>query len=269
MLAPAPLAEALCLTSQRDGAQACHLLPEWCHGPGVYGGLQAALLLEAMALAVADPERTPRSLTAQFIAPATPGPALCAVQLIRSGRSTSHMAATLHRGELIFARASATLALPRDQQPFDRQPQAPDAPHWQQLADSQHGDQPPTFLAMLRFRDCLGSSPYSGAAVAHLGGWGRFVHPTALTPASVTAFADAWPPAVMACYAHMRRAVSTELSITFHTALLRQEAALGQPVLYEARSEAISEGFSEERATLWTPAGEALATATQRIVVFD
>jgi acyl-CoA thioesterase len=40
-------------------------------------------------------------------------------------------------------------------------------------------------------------------------------------------------------------------------------------VLYEARSEAISEGFSEERATLWTPAGEALATATQRIVVFD
>ena len=269
MTAATPLAEALRLSPIVPGVWSCQLLPEWCHGPGVYGGLQAALLLEAMGATLNDGARRPRALTAQFINRATEGPAQCVVEIIRNGGSTCHLAATLGRDDTIFARATATFALARHQHPFDRQPKAPTAPPWHELDDSQHGDRPPTFLAMLRFRDCLGARPYSGASVAQLGGWGRFVHPTELTPTSVTAFVDAWPPAVMACYANMRRAASTELSVTYHPACWLAGASDNEPVLYEARSEAISEGFSEERATLWTAGGDTLATATQRIVVFD
>jgi len=263
------LDDALVLEPMGSVDYACSLLPEWCHGPGVYGGLQAALLLEAMRLHVAEPARQPRSLTAQFIAPASSGPGTLTVDVIRKGRSMTHMAASLHRGDKVFARATATFAHTRATQPYNRQPAMPDVPGWDELTDCQHGDRPPTFLKMLRFRDCLGSRPYSGAHDAHLGGWGRFVHPTALTPASITALIDAWPPAVLACYPHMERAASVELSLTLHTAAHNDIAPIDVPVLYESRSDAISDGFSEEHARLWSPQGQVLATVMQRIIVFD
>ncbi len=263
------LAEALRLEATGPGRLDCLLLPAWRHGSGIYGGLQATLLLEAMRTVVEDPARRPRALTAQFIAPATPGPATCTVRMVRRGRSFTQMAGTLHRGGTVFARAAATFAVARASQPYNRVPAAPRVPSWSELPDSQHGDRPPVFLTQLQFRDCIGEAPYSGAEVAHLGGWGRFVQATALTPATVTSLFDAWPPAILACYGHMERAASVELSITLHPAVSYEAPQLDVPVLYEARSDAISEGFSEERARMWAPDGGLLATGVQRIVVFD
>src|SRR5687767_2382852 len=66
--------------------------PSWNQGRGAFGGLMAALLLEAMRERVADELRVPRSLTAHFAAPAT-APIALASEVMRAGHRVTHATA--------------------------------------------------------------------------------------------------------------------------------------------------------------------------------
>lgn len=259
---------ALALQPAGEGRYDVALDPVWRQGPGVVGGIQSALLLHAMTTEVADLTRRPRNLTVHFLSPARPGAAWCEVEIVRTGRSFTHVAARLLGASGVIATAMATFATARSDARGAGQPAPPQAPSWEALATSTHGDPAPVFTKLCTFKDCVGAPVYSEAAEAWLGGWGRLTQPEALSPAYFAFLADAWPPAMLACYAKMTPVASVALTLQFHAGAGGHGLPAGTPVLYEARATAMTEGYSEEHAHMWAPDGRLLATALQQVVVF-
>ena len=62
------------LTPLGDGRYAGRIDTGWWIERGPNGGYIAAIVLRGLALAVGDPERTPRSLTVHYLAPPREGP---------------------------------------------------------------------------------------------------------------------------------------------------------------------------------------------------
>ena len=270
---PASFLSAIRLNSRGSGRYDVRLDPAWRQGPGVVGGVQSALLLEAMSAEVGDPARLPRSLTVHFVSPARPGPARCVVTILRSGHSLTNVAARLVRAgadgtTTVIATALASFSLPRRGTLGPAQPTMPEVPPWEALRDSQHGDPPPVFTQFCTFRDCVGESVYSGGTDARLGGWGRLKEPVALTPATLAFLADAWPPAMLACHTDFCPVASVALTLQFHAGAGDHGLAPGTPILVEARQVASSEGYSDELANMWAPDGRLLATIRQQVIAF-
>ncbi len=246
-----------------DGGFQCDLPASWRQGPGVVGGLQAAVLLDAATRTVADPSRRVRTLTVHFVARAAPGVAHVSARVVRAGRSLSHARATLRCGDTVVAEALATFAAPRTQGATSRLPM-PRVPHWSGLSTSRHGAVPPEFTQWLRFRDCLGS-PFAASPVPVIGGWGRFADAVPLDARAIAALADAWPPASLAQARAQHPVASVDLRLHFHD--LPEPAAPGW-VLYRGETHAEHHGFADEGATLWAEDGRVLATVRQNIVSF-
>lgn len=265
----AAFSQALQLSPQGRGRYDVTLHAAWKQGPGVVGGVQAALLLDAMAAEVDDPARLPRNLTVHFVSSARPGPARCQVDLVRAGRHLSSVCARLiGADDAVIATAMATFATGRAPTRGQAQPLMPDAPAWETLPDSRHGESPPAFTALCTFRDCLGERVFSGAPQAWLGGWGRLNESVALTPAYLTFLADAWPPAMLACHERFCPVASVAMTLHFHVGAGEHDLPAGTPILYEARAPASTAGYSEEVAQLWAPDGRLLVTARQQVVAF-
>ena len=74
-----------------------HLDADWYQGRGVYGGLVAAMLMEAM-LTMSD-SFLPRTLTIHFCVPAVAGDAHIEISIIRTGKKVRHLQA---RTDLCF-----------------------------------------------------------------------------------------------------------------------------------------------------------------------
>ena len=267
-LAPqSELEQALTLEPLARGSYGCHLDMAWAQGPGVYGGIQAALMLSAMDDVVDDPLRSPRTLTVHFARRARGGAGRVQVEVVRQGRVLTHLRASLFCDQQEVATAIGTFAAARDQVGLDRAPPAPHVPDWDSLSETQHGMIPPVFTSKLAFRDVFGT-PFTGKATAELGGWGRFVDPSPMNPAHVVALIDAWAPAALACFESPVPGASVDLSIHLHHGASPLPELDGTPCLFYAKSEAITDGYSEERASLWSVDGRLLATCRQNIVIF-
>ena len=261
------LEQALSLSPLEPGRFGCVLDMAWAQGPGVYGGVQAGLLLRAMGAVVDDPARAPRTLTVHFLRRARGGAGRVEAEVIRAGRVLSHVRASLWCDEQEVACAVGTFAAPRPGVGLDRAPPAPVVPAWEEVAPTVHGRVPPAFTSKLEFRDLFGT-PFTGRESAEVGGWGRFRDPAAMTPAHVVALIDAWAPAVLSCYSEPVPGASVDFTVHFHHGGSPLPEFDGSPCLFHAVSERISGGYSEERGSLWSVDGRLLATCRQNIAVF-
>ena len=66
----------IALLPARDGAWEGEIAPGWDTPRGPLGGYVMAILIRGLELAVADPERTARSVTAHFLRPPVEGPVI-------------------------------------------------------------------------------------------------------------------------------------------------------------------------------------------------
>ena len=238
--------------------------PGWWVARGPNGGYVAALVLRALRLAVADPARTPRSLTVHYTAPPVEGPAEIETRIERSGRSLTTVTGRLSQQDRLLAVAVAAFSRSREAPSFQEgtMPAAPPP----EACPVMPGRIP--IHARYELRHALGALPFSGAASAHGGGWIRLAEGRRpLDALLVSAYADAWPPSFFARLTgdgQIGRGVPTvDLTLHFRAALPRTRDRSDDYTLVSFRSRYADEGFVEEDGEIWSRDGRLLAQSRQ------
>ena len=234
----------------------------WAQGRGAYGGLVAAILARAVERD-APAGQSLASLTVSFCAPAAPGEAVVRTEVVRAGRNASVLRAVLAREGAVVATALATCMRLRTEALGYDDLAMPAVPGPDEVAEGPPELAIPAFAKFFEFRQCLGTRPFSGAHEARVGGWCQLREDAVIDRALACALLDAWPPAAASLAPAWCPVASLEIRYDF----LDVRGDTGW-TLYDARSRFVSGGLADERATLWTHEGRAIAIATQRIAIF-
>lgn len=238
----------------------------WNQGPGLYGGLLAALLVRAAERE--GPGWPVRAFSIHLCATTPPG--LLEVELVEQRRGTHtlfYAARLLSRGQPTVI-GSVTLGRARPTDLDLQHGSAPSFPAPGRLPDALgEGVRPPgipTFTKHFDFRVVQGP-PFAGAPRAETGGWLRTRRPHPLDGALVAALSDAWPLALLA---HLP-APRPVASVAIHTQILHPLPANPDDAFYAAqvRTDVNREGYGDQRTSLFDPAGRLLARSTQLVAV--
>jgi acyl-CoA thioesterase len=228
---------------------------------GPNGGYLAAIALRGASALVPEPERTPRSLHARYLAAPKAGPFEVVVEQVRAGRSMTTIAVRMLQDGRDFVHASACFSAPFSTIAFQ------DAAMPAALPIDQAELLPARIALNERYvlRRAIGGGERTGSR-ALSGGWIRFSDPRPFDALAMAALWDAWPPAVFAraFEQRFRGAVPTvEASVYFRRRLPLPELGLQDSVLLRVESTMADEGFCEESAEIWSAGGLLLAHARQ------
>jgi acyl-CoA thioesterase len=241
------------------------LSEDWLQGRTAYGGLSAALCVEAAQRAV--PELPPlRSAQFAFIGPAA-GELTMAPSVLRRGKSSVFMSVDLSgeaglatRALLSFGAARPSIiahdALPRPdvKPPEDCEPFFP-------------GDKPAiNFQAHFESRMAGGARPRTPGAEPRYLIWFRHRDPDARTGiVPLIALADGPPPAAMVLFPEFAP-IST---ITWALDVLSDAPATEDGWwLVESRAQSAAQGYSAQSMTVWNTRGQAVIAARQNVAIF-
>jgi acyl-CoA thioesterase len=233
---------------------------------GPNGGYIAAIVLRAMVDEIADPTRSPRSFTLHYLRPPTEGAVEIEVTVEREGRTLSTASARLFQEGRLMVIALGAFATPRASFEFsDREPPRI-APPEQCVSLKEkfggHIELRNRYDQRMGVGDGLGS----GSAHALIGGWIRCDEPRVVDALAVTAFTDAFPPAVFT-RAGGREGLgpvpTVDLSIHFRSSLPLAGADPSDYCAAVFSSVVSREGFVEEDGEIWSAGGVLLAQSRQ------
>ena len=208
-----PFAELTTVESQGNGSYGAHIDDAWNLRPLPQGGVVTALALRAMERELADPTQTIRTLHTSFVAQVAHGPVDIEVELLRRGRSMSHLRAEVRnpatrRGHL----TTAIFGGRRQGFEFTDIAPPPDVPHPDDCPSFRDG--PPEGVQLpfepMRFweervegRPVLGHPPWEDYEPerAERANWHRFDDPPwlddgTIDPMSLVVLVDTMPGAV-------------------------------------------------------------------------
>jgi acyl-coenzyme A thioesterase PaaI-like protein len=256
--------------------------PDWRAGRGPHGGYIAAILMRALIAAVAEPQRSPRSLTIHYARAPEPGPVRIVTSIERAGRSLSTLSARMEQdGRLITlalaafsvpwsAPEVAELAMPRV---------APPDPEIRPGVPLFAGA--PPFTRHLVVQGRIGAMPFTGSdQPMEVGAWLGLAEPRAIDAISLAFFSDALfsPP-----FIRLREPATTptiDLTVHFRKPLapapappsigvgnVSQAAAEHELCFARFRSGLIQDGFFEEDGVIWAADGTVLAQSRQLGIV--
>src|SRR3954469_18428464 len=94
---PTPFSDLVSRIHAREGVATLDVPEDWLQGRTLFGGLQAVVGLAAMRSLVPEPPL--RSLQVTFLAPVPGGPVTARAQVLRSGKSATHVEARIVDGE--------------------------------------------------------------------------------------------------------------------------------------------------------------------------
>jgi acyl-CoA thioesterase len=245
-----------------DGGYTAVLSPEWSAPNGPNGGYLAAIVLRALADAVADPARAPRSLTLHYLRPPVPGPAQISVTVERVGRSLTSLSARMGQEgrACVLALAAFATEFPGAADYGEPMPEVPQPGEVPQR--DPHPLAPPIAHRFVA-RPALGHPPLSEGPVALTGGWLRLHEPRPADALALALYADAWVPSPWSRLAQPNPAPTVDLTIHFRRRLPLPGADPQAFVLASFHSTTSAEGFFEEDALLWSAEGELLAQGRQ------
>lgn len=238
----------------------------WYQGRGVFGGLTAATLLQAMI--ELEPDRTPRSFTLQCAAPVLSGLLSLQAKNERRGSKVSHLSARLYQGEKSanggpIAFASASFGDPRQYEGMIAAKAPPSAPPPEKLQElPTHLPLMPAFCQHVSYRYCWNSIPYTQQKRALIGGWCELRNPYPISYPYIAALLDSWPPAILPTLSAPLRAASVDFSYHFLCSP-KKLSELERPFLYQGEVLALDQGYAEERNVLWDRQGIPVASARQ------
>jgi acyl-CoA thioesterase len=251
--------------SLQDGLHTGHVTPDWMQGRTVYGGMSAALCLQAVRNE--HPDLPPlRSAHISFAGPVA-GDVSITTRMLRQGKSASFVTADL-TSEAGFG-THATFTFGADRPSTKRQTRfpmpdvpGPDAvgPHFRK------GSTQPHFTHHFDMRLAAGSPPVSGADEADICLWLK-AH-TGMTGAldvALLALGDAPPPAALSLYDQF-----TPLS-TMTWAIDMMSTDLKSPdgwYLAHLKSDTIGDGYSAQSMGLWASDGRPILASKQCIALF-
>ncbi len=247
--------------------------PEWRAGRGPHGGYLAAMLLRALTETVADPARSPRSLTVHYARAPKPGPVTIQTVIERAGRSLSTLSARMEQDGALMALALAAFSVPWSAPEIAELPLPDVAPPGPERIPTE-----PVHPAMRRFLSKLilepriGAMPFTGAdAPMEIGAWLGLRQPRELDALALALFSDALfsPPFIR--FAEPAVTPTIDLTIHFRRSSVRLDTDL-EPDPTELcfarfRSSVVHDGFFEEDGVIWAADGTVLAQSRQLAIV--
>jgi acyl-CoA thioesterase len=224
---------------------------------GPNGGYLATIVLRAMAAAVADPLRAPRSLTLHYLRPPAAGAVELEVAVERAGGSVTSLSARMTQdGRLcVLALGAFAVELPSAAEYAAAPPAV--APY-ADVEAAPGGEGIPPIFERLETRPALGGAMFAGGDEARTGGWMAFRAPRVVDAPALATFVDAWWPAPFTRLTVPIAAPTVELTVHF-----RAQRPVDGPVLGVFASRTSAEGFFEEDGELYGQDGVLLAQSRQ------
>jgi acyl-CoA thioesterase len=248
-----------------DGVHTGHVTPDWMQGRTVYGGMSAAICLQAIRNDYPDLPAL-RSAHISFAGPVA-GDVIVSTRLLRQGKSASFVTADLsseagfgtHATFTFGADRPSTKSQTRFPMPDVRGPEAV-GPHFRD------GGARPHFTHHFDMRLASGAPPVSGAEEADICLWLK-AHDgmTGALDVALLALGDAPPPAALSLYDSF-----TPLS-TMTWAIDMMTTDLVSPdgwYLARLKSDAIGGGYSAQSMGMWTSDGRPVLASKQCVALF-
>lgn len=245
----------------------------WLQGRTLYGGLTAALALQAALRNHAGALPPLKSAQIAFVGPSS-GALRFSSKLLRQGKSASWVLADCQAGPELSLHAQFLFAAPRDVAlgaaesgagPLQHvrlerpQVQAPDA-----YAPLGHSEVAPASFGNFEVRPVDRRLPYSGAAEPVITAWVRHLDAAGVDAAvALLALADALPPAVVASLRQPGRFSSMTWSVD-----LCQPARPGTWYLMRSSSQQAANGYSFQHMAMWDEEGELVLVGSQTVGVY-
>ena len=258
------LSQLLAQAEVRDGALRVEVPADWMQGRSVFGGLQAALALQAMRGLL--PEAPLRTLQVTFIAPVA-GVVNVRAKVLRAGKNATHVEARLVDGDAtqalvigVFgtARSSAVARLPRAQA-LD----ASVAPPEMSVGGRGTG---PSFASQFRVRWHHRELPFSGGRASPQVLDLALDDDGPMSEAQLLSIADFIPP--IAFSALSAPAAGSTLTWMLELLIDRVDQLPSTGLRVEAEMIAARDGYTNQSVRLFGPAGEPVALSHQTMLVF-
>lgn len=276
-LPPARPFAALLAERERAGASVrFRVTPDWLQGRTSFGGLIAALAVQAMqdvAAAPGAPLPPLRALQTNFVGPVGEGEMAVEVRVLRAGKNTRQVQATVTQSqdgtEQVAAVLLATFGIARASTLPTLWPEKPPAARdaEESLAIPQIDGVTPAFLRHFELRWAAGALPYTGQL-----DWNTQIHLRLREPDGVplelqtVLLADAPPTPVLG---RMKQRAPAS-SVTWALELRPLEAAPAPDELWRIDMATLvaADGYVNQRALLWAPDGRLAALAYQVVAVY-
>lgn len=240
------------------------IIPEsWMQGRTSYGGLTAALCLEA---ALKGHEELPplRSAHFTFISP-TSGTPTIRTNNLRQGKSMTFLGASMLSGNEICATSVLAFGKSRESSGFNHIT-APVVQSPEDCPDFFVWDNMPVFMQNFVGRHAGGSTPCSGSDNAMMTVWLRHKnHQGKLGLPGILAIVDALPPAIFPLLLEPTPISTISWSIDFFGA---QQEQYGEWILLESRAESLGSGYSTQNIMAWNQNGEPIVSCRQNVAIF-
>jgi acyl-CoA thioesterase len=258
--------------SEWESTFAADVSPEWRAGRGPHGGYLAAMLLRALIETVADPGRSPRSLTVHYPRAPEPGPVSIHTRVEREGRSLSTLSARMEQDGQLIALVLSAFSVAWDAPEISdlTMPNVP-GPDPSREAGTLETFGAPPFTRHLVMQPRIGARPFAASEQPmEIGGWLGLAEPRPLDALSLAFFSDAlFPPPFVRLRPDQRMVAPTiDLTIHFRTTMPRSgEPDPSELCLARFQTRLVHEGFFDESGVIWAEDGTVLAQSRQLAIL--
>lgn len=236
---------------------------DWLQGRSVFGGLQVAMMLEAMRTSA--PVTPLRTLQATFVSPVSEGPVTARARVMRRGKSATHVEARLESGNDVLAVAIGVFGSPR----ASKAARSLVMPHVEAEGALELTYVPgvfPAFTQHFRARWLRGALPFSSQPSHHHVVDVGMHDDGSATEGHVVAIADFIPPVALS---HLD-APAPGSTLTWMLQFLREDWSTLplQGWRVDAELVAARDGYTSQSVTVWAPDGSPAALSHQSMLVF-
>ncbi|MGE0180998.1 MAG: acyl-CoA thioesterase [Parvularculaceae bacterium] len=247
----------------RGGTCRGRVADNWLQGRTVYGGMTAALCLEAAQRAV--PGLPPlRSAQVSFIGPAE-GDLEITAAVLRQGKSVTFVNADLVGEKGLAARTVFAFGAARASIFATHFTPAPELPGPDRSAMFFPPDAGPSFARNFDVRLAKGGVPLTGSTETDHFLWVRHQDDKATSISALLALADMPPPAVFPMFPHVAPISSMTWALNFLTDHPSTDDGWW---LLESRAENAAEGYSSQDMFVWNRRGEPVIAGRQSVAIF-
>ncbi|MBL91208.1 MAG: hypothetical protein CMH56_05255 [Myxococcales bacterium] len=257
-----PIDQALKLTQKTSSLYQAHFTKDWYQGRGVYGGIQLGLMLKAAETFIDNDDFVPRSMTCHYCEPATEGPVDVRVQMLRAGKTISHLQVFIERDDQIISSSLMSWGRQRDMEAVHTPDDQRTLPSKKDILKVPHVDRMPVFCQYVQFYLESMSPPYLGMGEPSIKGYCEFIESSPLTFPVLGAMLDMWWPSGGALLKKPPRNAGTiDLSIHF----LRAPTPEDDCIYMDFENHWQRDGYSGEYGHAYNLKGEKIASIRQWI----
>jgi acyl-CoA thioesterase len=258
---PVRFADDIALSAAGDGVWKGTLSEGWETPRGPLGGYVMAIVMQALELAVDDPERQARSMTMHFLRVPRAGPVTVHATVERAGGSLTRVSGRLEQDGKLLGLALGAYSKPFESPLLDESPMPEvEPPEPPEPAGALPDTPAPDFLKRMVFQHRFGDFPFTRSDQSEVGGWlGLYGEDGPLDAPTIALLADAWFPAPWPRLSELAPAPTVDLTVHFRSPLPIESAL----VLGRFRTRLVRDGFFEEDGELWAPDGTLVAQSRQ------